>query len=80
MRTMQFICISSFWCLVLCAFDQSNPNLFIEQHLTSVDAELQKMPNKKAATKKAMVRAIKLFILGVIFEGYTYPYFVNFPT
>jgi len=33
------------------------------------DGELQKMPNKTAATKKAMVRAIKLFILGVILQG-----------
>lgn len=38
------------------------------------------MPNKKAATKKAAVRAIKLFILGVILQGYTYPYFVIFLT
>ncbi|PAN17353.1 hypothetical protein PAHAL_3G124700 [Panicum hallii] len=29
----------------------------------------KKMPNKTAATKKAMVRAIKLFILGVILQG-----------
>jgi heparan-alpha-glucosaminide N-acetyltransferase len=33
------------------------------------DGEMQKMPNKTAATKKAMVRAIKLFILGVILQG-----------
>ncbi|CAL4902850.1 unnamed protein product [Urochloa decumbens] len=33
------------------------------------DAELQKIPNKTAATKKAAVRAIKLFILGVILQG-----------
>jgi len=40
--------------------------------LTVADVGLQKMPNKTAATKKAAIRASKLFILGVILQGYTY--------
>ena len=55
----------------------TSANIFIESHLTIVDGELQKMPNKTAATKKAMVRAIKLFILGVILQGYACPYFAD---
>ncbi|TVU17531.1 hypothetical protein EJB05_33573 [Eragrostis curvula] len=35
----------------------------------SVALVFKKMPNKKAATKKAAVRAIKLFVLGVILQG-----------
>ena len=79
LRAIQFICISSpssFGCLVFLVF-LTSANIFIESRLTIVDGELQKMPNKTAATKKAMVRAIKLFILGVILQGYTCPYFAN---
>ncbi|KAL6897762.1 hypothetical protein ACP4OV_006721 [Aristida adscensionis] len=43
--------------------------VFKKLHLTIVDGLLQRMPNKMAATKKAAVRAIKLFILGVILQG-----------
>lgn len=38
-----------------------------------MDGALQKTPNKIATTKKAAFRAIKLFILGVILQGHTYP-------
>jgi len=55
----------------------TSANIFIESRLTIVDGELQKIPNKTAATKKAMVRAIKLFILGVILQGYACPYFAD---
>jgi hypothetical protein len=38
-----------------------------------MDGALQKTPNKVATSKKAAYRAIKLFILGIILQGYTDP-------
>jgi hypothetical protein len=39
----------------------------------NMDDALQKTPKKVATSKKAAYRAIKLFILGIILQGYTDP-------
>jgi hypothetical protein len=48
---------------------------FVRITSDNIDGALQKTPNKIATSKKAAYRAIKLFILGIILQGYTYPYY-----